>query len=120
MSTGAERAEPHAGWVETETRAEDWLGAAAEPEAFDPPAPERASRRVRAFGAILLVLAAAWIGAALWQAWQAGIPATASRLVPFLATLSAPLALLGLLWLLFGRSGRRETERFTAAVQAMR
>ena len=36
------------------------------------------------------------------------------------ATISAPLILLGLLWLIFGRSSRRETRRFTAAVRAMR
>ena len=33
---------------------------------------------------------------------------------------SAPLILIGLAWLIFGRSSRRETRRFTAAVRAMR
>src|SRR5205085_2229134 len=35
-------------------------------------------------------------------------------------TFSAPLILLGVLWLTFGRSSRRETQRFTQAVTAMR
>jgi len=124
MSTGAERAEPHAGWIETETQPADWIGtaeaeAAPGEEAALLPQP-RLSAGTRVFGAILLLLAAAWIGAAGWQVWQWHLVLTPARMIPFVAILSAPLALLGLLWLLFGRSSRRETERFTAAVHAMR
>ena len=34
------------------------------------------------------------------------------------ARFATPLVLLGLTWLLFGRTGRRETQRFTRAVTA--
>ncbi|MBV9930782.1 MAG: hypothetical protein JO013_07540 [Alphaproteobacteria bacterium] len=122
MSMGAERAEPRAGWVETGTQASDWLGSAEAAEEADapPPAAAKASVGTRAYAAILLLLALGWTGAALWYGWDSRVAQTPARLVPFAAFLSAPLALLGLLWLLFGRSSRRETERFTQAVEAMR
>jgi hypothetical protein len=123
MSTGAERAEPQAGWTETEPQRSDWLGAAAEPDgdAVPPTAPQRApSNEMRALGAVLVLLAVAWTGVALWQGWQTRVALAPARLIPFVALMSAPLALLGLVWLLFGRSARRETERFTRAVEAMR
>ena len=127
MSTGAERAEPResAGWIETEAAGGDWLGTAspeAEAEAesgtADAGMPSSAGSRVLA--ALLVLLAVGWVAAVGWQASQGAMPLTPARVVPFVATLSAPLALLGLVWLLFGRSSRRETERFTRAVTAMR
>src|SRR5439155_15209741 len=121
MSTGAERAEPResAGWIETEKQGDAWLGSAdAVAEETAPREPATAGARI--FAAILLILALVWAGAAIWDAWQSGMPLTPARLIPFIGTLSAPLVLLGLAWLLFGRSSRRETERFTRAVEAMR
>jgi predicted nucleic acid-binding Zn-ribbon protein len=69
----------------------------------------------------LLILAAlAWIGAsayALSRAWPGpSLPAWTG----WAATFSAPLILIGLVWLIFGRTSRRETRRFTEAVTAMR
>jgi hypothetical protein len=119
MTTGAERAEA--------------LGA-AEPEWLGPAEPERPEAALalreeperppaggsRAFAALLIVLAAAWVGLYGWTLWQARPPLTLEYAVSWLATLSGPLVLLGLLWLLLGRSTRRETERFTRAVEEMR
>jgi hypothetical protein len=67
--------------------------------------------------ATLGILALAWIG---FVAWQAGrMPATAQGAMLALAVASGPLVLLGFAWLIFGRTRRREAERFTRSVQTM-
>lgn len=73
-------------------------------------------------GGFLIFLAIAWTGIVAWAAGQAvGTGAqTAPELVRWAAAASGPLALIGLGWLLFGRSARNETVRFTRSVQAMR
>ena len=75
---------------------------------------------VKVLAAVLLLAAGGWIaicGYALTQAW----PGESLILwTGWIATLSAPLILIALVWLIFGRTARRETERFTAAVAAMR
>jgi hypothetical protein len=119
MTTGAERAEAPAG-------AElDWLGPVevekpeaqvALPEISEP----RRSGGRRAFAALLLILAAAWVASYGLVLWRTHPPLSLDRAVAWIATLSGPLVLLGLLWLLLGRSSRRETERFTRAVEEMR
>ena len=69
----------------------------------------------------LTVLAALWLGFAAWSAGRAlGSALSAPALAQWLAILAGPLALLGLVWLLFGRTRRREAERFTHSVIAMR
>src|SRR6185295_12987942 len=123
MSMGAERAEaqPQDGEIE-------WLGekpweAAADPDAYPGNDPEAARGRgiaVRLFAGLLILLALGWIGAsgyALTRAWPGP---SLGAWIGWAATISAPLILLGLLWLIFGRSSRRETRRFTEAVRAMR
>jgi hypothetical protein len=67
-------------------------------------------------------LAALWIGFTAWSAGRTfgGAPASAAALAQWLAIAAGPLALLGLLWLIFGRTRRREAERFTRSVVAMR
>ena len=123
MTMGAERAEaqPQDGEIE-------WLGekpweAAADPDAYPGNDLEQARGRgigVRLFAALLILLALAWTGVsgyALVRVWP-GPSLTAWS--GWAATISAPLILIGLLWLIFGRSSRRETRRFTAAVRAMR
>ncbi|MGE0179841.1 MAG: hypothetical protein AB7O91_08490 [Sphingomonas sp.] len=122
MSTGAERAE-------AQSLGQQAWNATHEPEAietfaFDNLIDEEAEE-TRGIGAILLaavliIAAAGWIGFsgyALWTAWPGAAPL--AWLGP-IATVCAPLILLALVWLLFGRSSRRETARFTAAVTAMR
>jgi hypothetical protein len=73
--------------------------------------------------AILLVLAAVgWVAVVAWRGWigLADGPPDLSALLIGVATLSAPLALLGILWLLFRRTSRREARRFARTAAAMR
>jgi hypothetical protein len=69
---------------------------------------------------LLILLTLAWLvtaGIVLYRTWEgASIVAVAS----WVATLCLPLALLALLWLVFGRTSRVETEKFTRAVADMR
>ena len=121
---GAERAEAQpqgeSGWgrVEAQQPATD---ESFEYQTFDEEegAPGRPFA-VKALAALLLLASVAWIGVcgyALSQAW----PGESLILwTGWVATLCAPLILIALVWLIFGRTARRETERFTAAVAAMR
>jgi hypothetical protein len=122
--TGAERAqtEPEQGF--TAATGTDWLGAPVEAEAE---APEPAAQSVRArrpagagaLGAFLLLLAIGWIAAVGFWLWQTRPPLTLGNGIAWTATLAGPLALLALLWLMFGRTSRREAERFSRAVEQM-
>ena len=81
-------------------------------------APRSAGSRILA--ALLFLLSLGWLGIsgyALSKAWPGG---SLIAWTGWAATISAPLILLALVWLIFGRSTRRETERFTRAVAAMR
>jgi chromosome segregation ATPase len=130
--TGAERAQPQAGdSLHEGNHNASWLGApeaadmapapdAAEPAYRDEPAENRPSGRARVLGALLLLLALAWIGAFAFNAWQSRPDLTLPFAVSALATLSGPLVLLALLWVWLGRTPRREAIRFTRAVEDMR
>lgn len=120
MTTGAQRAEtgpdtPH----ETVDQAE-WLGAPLE-EQFETgiETPPGLSTGSKILGTLLFLLAAAWIGVVVWTAIATGIAPTLPAITSAVALGSAPLILLGLIWLIFGQTTRRETERFTAAVSEM-
>jgi len=73
-------------------------------------------------GIALALLAALWIGYSAWSAGRtlAGQPLSSPLVAQWLAIAAGPLALLGLGWLIFGRTRRKETERFTRSVIAMR
>lgn len=76
----------------------------------------------RVLGWSLGLLAALWTAFVAWGAGralgnQALTPAIASQ---WLATAAGPLALLGLVWLMFGRTRRQEAERFIHSVKQMR
>jgi hypothetical protein len=120
MSMGAERAEAHESeWV-TE-------GAWQAPEAADDfrideieVEPEPSLWGGRILAGLFILLALGWIGAcgyALSRAWPGP---SLEAWIGWAGTLSAPLILIGLGWLILGRTSRRETERFTRAVTAMR
>src|SRR5688500_17978881 len=87
--------------------------------------PEREARGARGravLGTGLTILAIVWI---MFTAWSAGRimasqPLTSPAIAQWLAIAAGPLALLGLAWLIFGRTRRREAERFTRSVVAMR
>lgn len=82
-------------------------------------APPRAGGR-RWLAALLGLLALGWLGFAGYALSRTWPGDSLAGWTSWAATVSAPLILLALAWLLLGRSSRRETERFTAAVAAMR
>jgi len=73
-------------------------------------------------GWALALLAAAWIAYTAWSAGRelASQPLTSPDVAQWVAVAAGPLALLGLLWLIFGRTRRREAEAFTRSVVTMR
>ena len=73
-------------------------------------------------GWALGVLAALWLAYTAWSAGQAlrAEPLTSPALAEWVAIAAGPLALLGLAWLMFGRTRRKEVEHFTRSVVAMR
>ncbi|GAA4025717.1 hypothetical protein GCM10022281_00350 [Sphingomonas rosea] len=100
--------------------AEEWATQGQEEPwglAASTPATERGAGGRQVLAVALLVLGAAWIG---FVAWQIGRSNGGLDALPgWLSLAAGPLALLALAWLIFGRTRRREAERFTAAVQTM-
>ena len=85
-------------------------------------AEERGAGGRQVLGITLGVLAALWLAYCAWSAGRtlAGQPLSSPQVAQWLAVAAGPLALLGLAWLMFGRTRRREAERFTQSVIAMR
>ena len=73
-------------------------------------------------GAALSVLAALWLAFTAWSAGGVlrGQALSSAALAQWVAVAAGPLALLGLTWLMFGRTRSKEAERFTQSVVAMR
>jgi uncharacterized phage infection (PIP) family protein YhgE len=73
-------------------------------------------------GWTLSILAALWLAYTAWSAGRTliGQPLTSPQIAQWLSIAAGPLALLGIAWLTFGRTRRKETERFTRSVIAMR
>jgi hypothetical protein len=120
--TGAERAQPEPEAGSTGEAESDWLGSPVDLHAPEPePEPARAIRPPgsRLLGAVLLLVALGWIGAVGYWLWQTRPPVSLGNVIGWTATLAGPLALLALVWLIFGRTSRREAERFSRAVEAM-
>jgi hypothetical protein len=118
---GAEQAQTEPGQGFTTSTA-NWIGQPAEaevPQAAPDPAPARRTAGARLLGTLLVLLAAAWIGALGYWLWQTRPPLSLGNGIAWTATLAGPLALLALLWVMFGKSSRREAERFTRAVETM-
>ena len=80
----------------------------------------RGGRQV--LGTALILLGALWLAYTAWSAGRAlaNEPLTSPAFAQWIALAAGPLALLGLVWLMFGRTRRKETERFTRSVIAMR
>jgi predicted nucleic acid-binding Zn-ribbon protein len=73
-------------------------------------------------GIALAILAVAWIAYCAWSAGRtlSGQPLSSPMVAQWMAISASPLVLLGLAWLIFGRTRRKEAERFTRSVVAMR
>ena len=95
---------------------EQWL------QPTESPAHEPGAGGRQVLGWALALLAALWIGYSAWSAGRTlvGQPLSSPLVAQWLAIAAGPLALLGLGWLIFGRTRRREAERFTRSVIAMR
>jgi hypothetical protein len=91
----------------------------SEPEA-DRAAQAAGGRQVLAIA--LIALAVLWVAYSAWSAGRvmATQPLSSPAIAQWIAIAAGPLALLGLAWILFGRTRRREAERFTRSVIAMR
>ncbi|MGE5723331.1 MAG: hypothetical protein ACM3YM_12815 [Sphingomonadales bacterium] len=124
MGTGVQRldAQPEEA---TEASGEEELslvGTSEQPDAewvAEAPQPSR-SIAVRLLGAVLILLGIAWIAGAGWVAAQSSPSVTPQAAITWIPALCVPLILLALVWQLAGRTSRRETERFSRAVAAMR
>jgi predicted nucleic acid-binding Zn-ribbon protein len=70
----------------------------------------------------LVLLALAWTGYIAWSAGRTlgAEPLSSPLVAQWLSIGAAPLGLMGLAWLIFGRTRRREAERFTRSVITMR
>ena len=91
----------------------------SEPEAQSESVP-RTGREI--LGGALTILAILWMAYTAWSAGRvlADQPLSSPAIAQWVAIASGPLALLGLAWIMFGRTRRREAERFTRSVIAMR
>jgi hypothetical protein len=95
----------------------EWVADEPEAEAR----PDGAGGRA-VLGWSLALLAAAWIAYTAWSAGRqlASQPLSSPALAEWIAIAAGPLALLGLAWLIFGRTRRKEAEAFTRSVVHMR
>ncbi|MBV9528990.1 MAG: hypothetical protein JOZ79_11595 [Sphingomonas sp.] len=85
-------------------------------------AEERGSGGRQVLGIALVVLGALWLAYTAWSAGRSlgGQPLSSPAIAQWVAVGAGPLALLGLVWLMFGRTRRKEAERFTRSVVTMR
>ena len=85
-------------------------------------AEERGAGGRQVLAAALAVLAALWLAYTAWSAGRTlgGQPLSSPLITQWVALAAGPLALMGLAWLIFGRTRRKEAERFTRSVITMR
>ncbi len=83
---------------------------------------ERGAGGRQVLAAALTILAGLWLAYSAWSAGRTleGQPLTSPQIAQWVAIAAGPLALIGLVWLVFGRTRRKEAERFTRSVIAMR
>ena len=108
--------------IDGELVAESYAGEFDQPVWEQQPSEPRGAAGRQILGWALALLAAAWLAFAAWTAGRtlsnAGL--TSPAVAQWIAAAAGPLGLLGLVWLMFGRTRRKETERFSRAVVAMR
>src|SRR5690348_9370346 len=76
-------------------------------------APEPSELGHKLLAGALILLALGWTGASIYGLTLAWPGPSLPAWLGWAGTFAAPLVLIGLAWLLFGRTGRRETQRFT-------
>ena len=76
----------------------------------------------QALAGALAVIAALWLAYTAWSAGRTlgGQPLSSPLIAQWVSVAAGPLALMGLAWLIFGRTRRKEAERFTRSVITMR
>ena len=102
-----------ADFVEPSFDEEQWREQSAE---------ERGAGGRQVLGTTLALLAGLWLAYAAWSAGRTlgGQPLSSPQIAQWMAIAAGPLALMGLVWLMFGRTRRKEAERFTRSVITMR
>ena len=128
MTQGAQRADaaPENGADHVfESVAEDWSVVPmsdeyAAPEGWQQAPDAERSIATKVLGAFLILLALAWMAGLGWLAWQGRSDLTIQTAPNWITLGCPPLILLGLIWVMFGRTARRETQRFTRSVAALR
>jgi hypothetical protein len=102
-----------ADFVEPSFDKEQWLHQSAE---------ERGSGGRQVLAIVLTIFAGLWLAYSAWSAGRtlSGQPLSSPLIAQWISILAGPLALMGLVWLMFGRTRRKESERFTRSVIAMR
>jgi hypothetical protein len=85
-------------------------------------AEERGTGGRQVLATALTILAVLWVAYTAWSAGRTlgGQPLSSPQIAQWIAIAAGPLALMGLVWLMFGRTRRKEAERFTRSVVAMR
>jgi hypothetical protein len=85
-------------------------------------AEERGTGGRQVLAGALAVLAILWLAYTAWSAGRTlgGQPLSSPLIAQWVSVAAGPLALMGLAWLIFGRTRRKETERFTRSVITMR
>jgi len=76
----------------------------------------------QALAGALAVIAVLWLAYTAWSAGRTlgGQPLSSPLIAQWVSVAAGPLALMGLAWLIFGRTRRKEAERFTRSVITMR
>jgi archaellum component FlaC len=128
MNPFANRAEPLPAATDTEEPLELTQDVMAVGPSFDQDqwsesrAEERGSGGRQVLGTALILLAGLWLAFSAWSAGRSlgGQPLSSPAFAQWVAVAAGPLALLGLLWLMFGRTRRKEAEKFTRSVVTMR
>ena len=129
MTPSPKRAEPLSPVNEDRSILELESSMAVAEESFDPaqwaaetPVTPHGAGGRQVLAAALSILAALWLAFTAWSAGRslAGQPLSSPLVAQWVAVAAGPLALLGLVWLMFGRTRRKEAERFTQSVVTMR
>lgn len=128
MSIGASRAEAQQPDDGTEIVQSDWAAIPMSSQEAEPAwvrgADEQSEQESHAgrklLAALLIVAGILWTALATWVAMAGPAAGALPNLMQWFALMSAPVALLGLAWLLFGGTSWRTAQRYTRSLAEMR